>query len=44
MDENLTRDEAIEIMRHDIAVLLSHNPHCPVANLIGHALMDLYTE
>jgi len=40
----MLRDEAIAIMRRDIVALLSRNPHCPIANLIGQALMDLYTE
>jgi hypothetical protein len=41
---DMLRDEAIAIMRRDIVALLSRNPHCPIANLIGQALMDLYTE
>ncbi len=41
---DLTREEAIETMRADIVALLSRNPHCPIANLLGQALMDLYCE
>lgn len=44
MASDLTCEEAIEIMRRDIVVLLSRNPHCPIANLIGRALMDFYSE
>ncbi len=44
MTSDMLRDEAIAIMRRDIVALLSRNPHCPIANLIGQALMDLYTE
>lgn len=36
--------EAVEILRHDIVVLLSRDPHCPVANLLGKALMELYEQ
>lgn len=38
----MTDKEAEEIMRRDILALLSRNPHCPVANLLGQALMDLH--
>lgn len=34
-------EEAEEIMRADIVALLSRNPHCPIANLLGRALTDL---
>lgn len=37
-------DEQIEMMRNGIVALLSHNPHCPVAQLLGQALMDLYED
>ena len=40
----LTREEAIELMRADIVTLLSRNPHCPIANLPNQALMDLHCE
>lgn len=32
------------MLRHDIVVLLSKDPHCQIANLLGQALMVLYTE
>lgn len=41
---DLNREEAAELMRHDIVVLLSRDPHCPIANLLGQALMDLYED
>lgn len=41
---SVEREEAIEMLRHDIVVLLSKDPHCPIANLLGQALMDLYTD
>jgi hypothetical protein len=44
MASELTVTEAIEIMRQDIVVLLSRDPHCPIANLLGKALLDLYQE
>jgi hypothetical protein len=44
VEPELTIEEAAEIMRHDIVVLLSRNPHCPIANLLGQALMDLYEQ
>lgn len=34
-------EEAEEIMRADIVALLSRNPHCPLAQLLGQALMDI---
>lgn len=37
----MSKEEAEEIMRQDIVTLLSRNPHCPIANLIGQALADL---
>lgn len=40
----LTGSEAEEIYRNDIVALLSKNPHCPFANLLGQRLMDLYEE
>lgn len=39
-----TRDEKKQRYRQDIVALLSRNPHCPIANLLGQALMDLYNE
>jgi hypothetical protein len=44
MASELTVAEAIEIMRQDIVALLSRDPHCPIANLLGKALLDLYQE
>lgn len=41
MQSELTRDEAAELMRQDIVTLLTMDPHCPIANLLGQALMDL---
>jgi hypothetical protein len=40
----LSIEEAAEIMRHDIVVLLSRDPHCPLANLLGQALVDLQEQ
>lgn len=40
----MTREEAIGMLRNDIVALLSKDPHCPIANLLGQALMDLYTD
>ncbi len=37
-------EERIEIMRHDIVALLRADPHCPLANMLGRELMDLYLE
>lgn len=34
--------EEAETLRRDIVVLLSQNPHCWIANLLGQRLMDLY--
>lgn len=34
-------DEAWDMMRADMVVLLSQDPHCPLANLIGQALADI---
>jgi hypothetical protein len=42
--DDLSIEERIEIMRHDIVTLLSKDPHCPIANLLGRELMDLYEE
>lgn len=44
MASEIKREEAIELRRADIVRLLSRNPHCPIANLLGQALMDLYCE
>jgi uncharacterized protein YbcI len=44
VETELNREEAIEMLRHDIVALLSKDPHCPIANLLGQALMDLYTD
>lgn len=40
----IDRDEAIELMRAGIVALLSRDPHCLLANLLGQALMDLCCE
>jgi hypothetical protein len=40
----LTLEEQEEIMRRDIVALLSRNPHCPLANLLGQALADLHND
>ena len=40
MIELVEADEAAEMIRQDVMVLLSKDPHCPVANLLGQALMD----
>lgn len=37
-------EEAVEMIRSDIVALLSRDPHCPIAQLLGQALMDLYEE
>lgn len=44
MAGRMTTREAIETMRADIVALLARDPHCPVANLLGRALMDLYEQ
>ncbi|WP_269450422.1 hypothetical protein [Sphingomonas sp. CCH5-D11] len=44
MANELSAAEAAEIMRHDIVVLLSKDPHHPLAQLIGQALLDLEDE
>lgn len=40
----MSKEEAQETMRADIVTLLSRDPHCPIANLIGRALADLQSE
>jgi hypothetical protein len=40
----MSREEAEETMRQDIVALLSRNPHCPIANLLGQALIDLQSD
>jgi hypothetical protein len=44
MVSDLTPEEEAQIMRHDIVALLSRDPHCWLANLIGKALMDLNND
>jgi hypothetical protein len=44
MASELTLEEQVEQYRQDIVALLSHNPHCPIAQLLGQALMDLVEE
>lgn len=41
---SMTDEEAEEIMRRDIVTLLSMDPHCPVAQLLGQAMTDLYQD
>lgn len=42
--EALSIEEEAETLRRDIVVLLSRDPLCPVANLLGRRLMDLAEE
>jgi hypothetical protein len=44
MHVEIPYEEAAECMRRDIVALLSRNPHCPLAQLLGRALMDLELE
>lgn len=44
MTSDKSLDEAAETIRRDIVALLSRNPYCPIANLLGRALMDLYED
>ena len=44
MTSDIDREEAIEMMRSDIVALLSIDPYCPVAQLLGQALMELYND
>lgn len=37
----MTDEEADTLLRQDIIALLSRNPHCPLAQLLGQALADL---
>lgn len=37
-------EEQIELLKSGIVALLSRDPHCPMAQLLGQALMDLYEE
>lgn len=41
MLELLEDDDAVEMMREDIILLLSRDPHCEIANLIGQALSEI---
>lgn len=36
--------EAIQMIREDMVALLRRDPHCPIANLLGQRLMDLYEQ
>jgi len=38
------RGEAEVMMREDIVALLSRNPHCLIANMLGRALIDLFND
>lgn len=40
----LTLEEQIDAYRQDIVSLLSKDPYCSIAQLLGQALMDLYSE
>ncbi len=44
MISEVSAEEEIEALRGDIVTLLSKNPHCPLAQLLGQRLMDLYEE
>jgi hypothetical protein len=44
VESELTREDKVERYRSDIVALLQIDPHCPIANLLGRALMDLYEE
>lgn len=44
MTSEVSVEEEIETLRNDIVALLSNNPLCPFANLLGQRLMDLYEE
>lgn len=44
MASELTLEEQIEAYRNDIVALLSRDPHCPIAQLLGQALMDLLEQ
>lgn len=37
-------EEQEQMLRSSIVALLSRNPNCPLAQLLGHALMDLYED
>lgn len=36
--------EEAAILRRDMVALLRRDPHCPIANLLGQRLMDLYEQ
>lgn len=36
--------EAVQIIRGDMVALLRRDPDCPIANLLGQRLIDLYEE
>lgn len=44
MISEVSAEEETEALRSDIMALLSKNPRCPFANLLGQRLMDLYEE
>lgn len=44
MTSDMTFEEKVECYRRDIVALLSIAPHCPIANKLGWALMDLYED
>lgn len=40
----ISYEEERELLRDSIVTLLSRDPHCPIANLLGQRLMDLEAE
>lgn len=44
MSQTISREEELKNLRQDIVALLSRDPHCQIANLLGQALMDLYND
>lgn len=44
MASELTLEEQIAAYRQDIVARLRKDPHCPIAQLLGQALMDLIAE
>lgn len=37
-------EEQIHIIRSSLVALLSRDPHCPFAQVLGQTLMDLYED
>lgn len=44
MAAELSFEEQEQMLRDGIVALLSRDPHCPIAQLLGQALMDLYEQ